>query len=292
MISLDGTAAEAASRLNLIRGRDLVYRGTCPCCGYAKPTLQLAVQKDGISISCVACGRVEAIAAITGLPPELLVSGEPKTSKVEKALRLFARAATANGSLAEAYLRGRGITIPIPASIRYLERQRNWADGQVYPAMVSRVERVPGDEDPGPGPLLSSGAHLTFLQSDAASGGVRKAATELSKLTLGQLRHGGVWLSPMHQIGRDLALAEGIETALSVMQITGVPAVAALSAAGMRSFRWPQHIRKLWIAADNDEPGLQAARALLNRALIAGLKAEIKVPAHGKNDFNNLLLSR
>jgi putative DNA primase/helicase len=94
----------------------------------------------------------------------------------------------------------------------------------------------------------------------------------------------------MHQIGRDLAIAEGIETALSVMQITGVPAVAALSAAGMRSFRWPQHIRKLWIAADNDESGLQAARALLKRALDAGLKAEIKVPARACNDFNDLLL--
>jgi hypothetical protein len=208
-LSVHGAAAAAASRLNLIRGRDHVYRGTCPCCGYAKPTLQLAVQKNGISVSCVACGQVEAIAAITGLPPEFLVSAGPKASKVEKAFRLFAKAATANGSLAEAYLRGRGITIPIPASIRYLERQRNWADGQVYPAMVSRVERVPGDDDPVPGPLLSSGAHLTFLQSDAAGGGVRKAETESSKLVSDGFVTGGSGLNRCIRLGATSPLRRG-----------------------------------------------------------------------------------
>ena len=109
------------------------------------------------------------------------------------------------------------------------------------------------------------------------------------KLTLGQLRHGGVWLSPVEKIGEQLAVAEGIETALSVMQITNLPTVAALSAAGMRSLRWPPQVRRLWIAADNDEAGLKAAEVLLGRALRAGLQAHIKVPARGKNDFNDLL---
>jgi phage/plasmid primase-like uncharacterized protein len=68
-------------------------------------------------------------------------------------------------------------------------------------------------------------------------------------------------------IGEQLAVAEGIETALSVMQITKLPTVAALSAAGMRSLRWPPPVRRLWIAADNDEAGLKAAEVLLERAL-------------------------
>jgi phage/plasmid primase-like uncharacterized protein len=118
---------------------------------------------------------------------------------------------------------------------------------------------------------------------------VVKAATDACKLTLGQLRHGGVWLTPVEKIGEHLAVAEGIETALSVMQITNLPTVAALSAAGIRSLRWPPQVRRLWIAADNDEAGLQAAKMLLARALRAGLQAHIKVPAGGKNDFNDLL---
>jgi phage/plasmid primase-like uncharacterized protein len=129
------------------------------------------------------------------------------------------------------------------------------------------------------------------LQSSELDGAVVKAATDACKLTLGQLRHGGVWLTPVETISEQLAVAEGIETALSVMQITKLPTVAALSAAGMRSLRWPPQVRRLWIAADNDEAGLKAAKMLLARALCAGLRAHIKVPARGKNDFNDLLRS-
>jgi phage/plasmid primase-like uncharacterized protein len=120
---------------------------------------------------------------------------------------------------------------------------------------------------------------------------VVKAPTDACKLTLGQPRHGGVWLAPVETIGEQLAVAEGIETALSVMQITKLPTVAALSAAGMRSLRWPPQVRRLWIAADNDQAGLKAAEVLLERALRAGLQAHIKIPAGGKNDFNDLLRS-
>ena len=117
-----------------------------------------------------------------------------------------------------------------------------------------------------------------------------KAATEAPKLTLGQLRYGGVWLSRIEEIGERLAVAEGIETALSVMQLTRLPTVAALSTAGMQSLRLPPQARRLWIAADNDEAGPKAAKMLLQRALRAGLQAQIKIPK-GKNDFNDLLRS-
>ena len=180
-----------------------------------------------------------------------------------------------------------------PAPIRFLPRQRNWSDGAIYPAMISLVQRVLGDDDTAAvelgAALIDSGAHFTFLQDGRPDGPVVKAATDACKLTLGQLRHGGVWLTPVEKIGEQLAVAEGIETALSVLQITNLPTVAALSAAGMRSLRWPPQVRRLWIAADNDEAGLKAAEVLLERALRAGLQAHIKVPACGKNDFNDLL---
>ena len=159
--------------------------------------------------------------------------------------------------------------------------------------MISLVQRVPGDGDPdaarGAVSLIDAGAHYTFLQTDGPDGPVVKAAIPTCKLTLGQLRHGGVWLSPVDEIGEQLAVAEGIETALSVIQITKLPTVAALSAAGMQSLRWPPQVRLLWIAADNDATGLRAAEVLLGRVLRAGLQAHIKVPAKGKNDFNDLL---
>ena len=280
--------AHAAARLNLTRGLDGAYRGTCPCCGYGKPTLSLSVRSGGVAVSCVACGDVAHIAAIAGLSPELLIPAGHTAGKVAKALRLCDRAGAAPGTLSEQYLRGRGITIPIPRSIGYIGRQRNWADGRVSPAMVARVARVPSPGEPAG--LVSSGVHFTFLGEPDPNGCVRKAETKSNKLSLGQLKYGGVWLTDIDAIGADLAVAEGIETALSVQQITGLPTVSALSAAGMRSFRWPPQVRRLWIAADNDETGLQAAKVLLKRALSTGLSAEIKIPAGGKNDFNDLLL--
>jgi hypothetical protein len=211
-------------------------------------------------------------------------------AKVAKARRLCDRAGAASGTVVERYLRGRGITIPVPPSIGSLGKQRNWVDGRDYPAMVSRVERVPGPGD-SDGPLVTTGAHATFLGEPDSNGCVRKAETASNKLSLGQLKYGGVWLTDIDAIGADLAIAEGIETALSVQQITGLPTVSALSAAGMRSFRWPPRSRRLWIAADNDTTGLGAANALLKRALSAGIEAKIIIPAHNVNDFNDHLLS-
>ena len=293
MINIIDIATEAAARLNLTRGRDNKWRGRCPACGYAKPTLEVAVEQDRIAVSCKACGAVAGIAAMMGVARDIVIAPSVQPSKVARATNAWRKADSAAGSLVESYLRGRGIICAPPASIRFLRRQRNWADGGTYPAMISLVQRVPGDDDHAAlehgASLIDTGAHFTFLQGGGPDGPVVKAATEASKLTLGQLRHGGVWLTPVEKIGEQLAVAEGIETALSVMQITKLPTVAALSAAGMRSLRWPPQVRRLWIAADNDQAGLMAAKALLGRALCAGLQAHIKVPAAGKNDFNDLL---
>ena len=292
-MSIVDIATEAAARLNLTRGRDNKWRGRCPECGYDKPTLEVAVVQDRIAVSCNACGAVAGIAAMMGVATDIIIAPRAQPSKVARALDAWRNASPATGSLVEHYLQGRGITCPLPASIRFLPRQRNWSDGGTHPAMISLVQRVPGDGDPdaarGAVSLIDAGAHYTFLQTDGPDGPVVKAAIPTCKLTLGQLRHGGVWLSPVDEIGERLAVAEGIETALSVIQITKLPTVAALSAAGMQSLRWPPQVRLLWIAADNDATGLRAAEVLLGRVLRAGLQAHIKVPAKGKNDFNDLL---
>jgi Toprim domain-containing protein len=290
---INDVAVQAAARLNLTRGRDNIWRGRCPVCGYAKPSLELAVQQDRIAVSCSACGADASVARMMGLPSELVVVRRAQQWKVARALDAWRNAVPAAGTFVERYLRGRGIICPPPASIRFLPRQRNWSDGKTYSAMIALVQRVPGDgECVQSGTLLiDAGAHFTFLQGGGVKGPVRKAATDACKLTLGQLRHGGVWLTPVNEIEEQLAVAEGIETALSVQQITNLPTVAALSAAGMRSLRWLPQVRRLWIAADNDEAGRGAAEALLARALRDGLQAHIKLPARGKNDFNDLLMS-
>jgi hypothetical protein len=294
--SIEQIAAEAVARLNLAVGRDdRVWRGNCPVCLYGKPSLELKVEDDRIAISCAACDAPTAIAAILGLPPDLVAHPRRKGSNVARAVNAWRKALPAVGTPVETYLRNRGITISVPTSIRFTPKQRNWVDGKSYAAMIALVARVPEYGHDGvlrpDSSLLSSGAHFTFLQGGGSDGAVRKAETESCKLSLGQLRHGGVWLTPIQEIGEELAMAEGIETALSVQQITGLPTVAALSAAGMQAIHWPPQIRRLWIAADNDPGGLRAAKKLLARAIASGLDASIKVPVKGFNDFNDVLRS-
>ena len=94
---IDDVAAQAAARLNLTRGRDAIWRGRCPACGYAKPSLEVAVQCDRIEVRCTACGADASIARMMGLPSELVVAPTPRPSKVARALGAWRRAVSATG---------------------------------------------------------------------------------------------------------------------------------------------------------------------------------------------------
>jgi hypothetical protein len=78
--SVADIVAHAAARLNLTRGCDSKGRGRCPACGYAKPTLEVAVEQNRIAVSCATCGSVGGTAAMMGVPSELVIASRPKTS--------------------------------------------------------------------------------------------------------------------------------------------------------------------------------------------------------------------
>lgn len=81
------------------------------------------------------------------------------------------------------------------------------------------------------------------------------------------------------QQGR-LLVAEGIETALAARALFQLPAVAALSANGMRRFEIPANVQEIYIAADNDHSrtGFHAAHDLAVRAIKQGVIAHIWQP--------------
>jgi hypothetical protein len=197
--------------------------GALPACRYDKPTLEVGVEHDRIAVCCNACGATTAIAAAMGVASDLVIKPTVRSSNVASALDAWRKATPAGGSLVEAYLRSRGITLPSPPSIRFLLRQRNWNDGKTYPTMIALVQRVPGADDYAGLErrhlLIDAGAHLTFLQGSALDGNVLRAATDASKLTLGQLRHGGVWLTPFENIGEQLVVMGAIVKALDGLDL-------------------------------------------------------------------------
>ena len=172
--------------------------------------------------------------------------------------RVWDGAAPIEGTPAAAYLRTRGLEPPWPAALRWdAARSR-----MIAPAVRNGRLR---------------GLHATRLpgRERRAHGPVTGAAVRLARV-----RHG------------ILAVAEGIETALAYTALTGTPAWAALSAAGVRHAPLPDALEELVVAADFDGPGLVAAEQLERRARAAGIAVRIDLPPHYRTDWADALAGR
>jgi hypothetical protein len=197
---------------------------------------------------------------------------------LDLARRLWREGKPAAGSLVERYLASRGLTLPDdPDVLRFHPRAwRNPKHGLHGPAMVALMT------DPLTGEPC--GAHVTYLRPDGAG----KAEGERPKIMLGG--SGVVRLSPDEDVTLGLGIAEGIETALSVMQgCDWRPVWAATSAGGIRTFPVLPGIEALTLFADMDDggAGMAAARARAERWTAAGREARI-VAAPRDQDFNDV----
>lgn len=169
---------------------------------------------------------------------------------------------------AMAYLRGRGLKacsdlFAIPA-VRYYDDERKLV-GE-FAAMVTRFCAPTGE-------LLTY--HLTHVQDGkkAQVANPKKLLTPLGPLAGGALR--------LTRVYPHLGIAEGVETALAVMQAFGVPCWAAYSAGQLEKFLPPAGVERLTVYADNDASftGQKAAFALAHRLRAAGVPVDVQVPA-------------
>jgi hypothetical protein len=158
--------------------------------------------------------------------------------------------------LVEAYLRGRGIEMPLPTGLRFHPNLKH-PSGSWWPGLVAAV--VIGESDGN-----IAGIHRTFLARDGSA----KAPVEPQKMTLGPCRSGAVRLASASE---QLMVGEGIETCLAAMQATGRPAWAALSTSGLRALGLAPGVRDVIVLADGDDAGETAAR----RACLCGVCATV-----------------
>lgn len=177
-----------------------------------------------------------------------------------------------HGTLAETYLRRRGITCPLPDTLRF--QARGWhPSGYRLPMMVARV-------DGG----ARFAVHRTYLSADGG-----KASIDPNKAMFGACGGGAV------QVAQDdgpLVVAEGIETGLSLAcGLLCAPATiwAALSTSGMRGLALPRIPGRLTVAADGDQPGREAANSLASRAEALGWRVTL-LPAPNNRDWNDVLV--
>lgn len=189
--------------------------------------------------------------------------------RISEARALWERGLPIQGSHAEKYLRTRGITDPCNPSLRFIE-QFEYMRGIMLPVMVAA--------------LLSSDRQITACQVTFLNlQKLAKANVATPRRTIGVMGAGAVRLAKANEV---LGLAEGIETALSAMQMTGVPTWACLGAARMHRGAIPYGVKELHLFHDNDNAGREAAKRTAEAH--SGLHIVMAAPPIGK-DWNNAL---
>ncbi len=199
----------------------------------------------------------------------------PDTRTKEKNLgtarAMWQRAQPIEGSKAEAYLRARGITCPMPKTLRFVPDLYHAPSGKWCCAMLGNVEPT-------------GGVHRTFFTKQ----GQRLASN--AKMMLGPCAGGAVRLSGS---AGPLVVCEGIETGLALLSglLSGPHEVwAALSASGFSPLHLPPEPRKLIIATDSDDSGAgeMAGNALATRANALGWRVNL-LPAPKGKDWADVL---
>lgn len=123
-----------------------------------------------------------------------------------------------------------------------------------------------------------SGVHRIFIAPDG-----RK--TGRGKLSLGPASGGCVRLAPVAEV---LWLAEGVENALSLVQMTGCACWATCGAGNMSKADLPGEIRSVVIAADNGQAGTKARDETRDRLSREGRQVRTVNPPAGI-DWNDWL---
>lgn len=206
--------------------------------------------------------------------PDPVPQGSPDAAR-----RLFAMAKPIRGTIAEAYLRGRGLTeLHECTALRF--HPRCWYRGD---------EDVPGDSARDAWPALIAavtdetgtitGVHRTWLDPS----GTAKAPVSTPRRSMGLINGHGVRIGRSAEV---IATGEGLETMLSLRSVLPtLPMIATGSANHLDALILPGTLRRLYVAEDADNAGRRATMSVIARAEAAGIEALRLAPALG--DFND-----
>lgn len=177
------------------------------------------------------------------------------------------------GTVVEAYLRGRGITLPVPSSLLLAPLLNHKPTGRSLPAMVAVVWLAQMEEGTDKVTYIQTAAHRTWLEVDELArwnfplahhvtelgpdATVRRLKAlengrDMGKMALGPMSGGFIPLTPK-PVKSTLALTEGIENGLSVAQAKPEWSVwAAYSASNFANLIIPPAVRRLVLCGDGD----------------------------------------
>jgi putative DNA primase/helicase len=271
-------------------------RVPCPRCDRGSRDDALGVNIETGVFHCFRCGWKGRVRGTTTAPRPIQRIDDPATRE-RKQTRLLNRWAQAvpienlkRGAVVCRYLHSRGL---VDAVKSYALRQHNalpyWDQLQVlarYPALLAEIRDPAG---------VVVGHHATYLRAD----GCAKAPVATPRKIIGTTENGATRGAAIRiHPPRDsvLGIAEGIESALSLHVLNGLPVWSAISAGGLERVELPADIRRLYIAVDLDLSGTgeRAAQRLAARMLGRTRPPEVyfvKPSGTAPRDLNDDLLA-
>jgi len=268
--------------------------GTCRCPAHddRAPSLSVSQGQDGtVLVKCFAgCNQRSVIEALKarGLwgdatdwrpsrdrrpqPAQHRPTPPEDTGNTMAALDIWRACQSALGTLAQTYLRARGITLPPPPTIRFNPNLRHAPTNLTFPALVAAIQTSK---------RRIGAVHRTFLMPD----GSRKAGVTAPKMALGHFGDGAVRLAAHRPV---LGLAEGIETGLSAMQLFTLPVWVACGSR-LHQVALPPDVHHVVIFGDNGAPGHQAAEKAAEVFEAEGRTVTLQFPPEGFGDWNDVL---
>jgi putative DNA primase/helicase len=291
------SAAKIAAALGDARRQGRAWRCRCPLHGGRSLVIRDG-DNDCVLAKCWGgCDRLDVLAELrrrrliggrAAYAPQIISAPrrDDDARRTARALNVWRNSERGAGSIVQYYLGRRGVTLdPWPMSLRFHPRCPLPKDdaGNLLtplPAMVGLVEHVQRGQ---------VAVHCTYLRPDGSA----KADTNTNKAIFGPVGGGAVRFGAP-RIGEWLAVAEGIETALSVVMACTMPTWAALSAGGIKNLILPPEATHVVICADNDASGTgeRNARDAAARWLTEGRRVRIAMPPQPDTDFNDLLAGR
>lgn len=207
--------------------------------------------------------------------------GRPEPSdrdRIEAAQRLWEEARPIDGTLSARHLQLRQVkrAPPGPEALRHhpaapisAYRRRS----PTRPALLAGIRNPNGE---------LTAVEITYLDAD----GQRTRRLRLPRKTIGVIQPSSA--VRLDAVASDLLVGEGVFTVLSATERFGRPGWALMSTRNLRSWRAPQGVRSVWIAADRGKDGERSARELAEALRSSTIEARILLPPRPHGDWNDL----
>ena len=266
----------------------LEWKACCPL--HADRSPSFTIYQGGKRFHCFGCGAGgdvldflqrahdvslrEAAAMLEGGTLPIVVQPalpqKPERDTTAEAIVIWRSAEPIGGTPAEAYLRGRGLDLRLPETLRFA-RLRYWS--KTLPCLVALIADAQNN---------IGGIQRTFVREDGSG----KADVPTPKLSLGRLSGGAIRLAPATGT---LIVTGGLEDGLTLQQELGQAVWAATGEGNMANMVLPPGVKSVVIGADGDDAGAAHAKRAAEILVTQGRSVRIIRPMPGFKDFNDEL---